>query len=63
MDNYYNATGYQVAEWANHGLHGGLALGDTPYVWDATMRETINNGELLILAIEYLKRNGIEVKR
>lgn len=64
MDSYYNATGLQVAEWANQGLHGGLALGDnTPYVWDATMRETIDNGELLILAIEYLKRNGIEVKR
>ncbi len=22
MDNYYNATGYQVASWANQGLHG-----------------------------------------
>lgn len=64
MDNYYNATGLQVAEWANQGLHGGMSVGDnTPYVWDATMRETIDNGELLILAIEYLKRNGIEVKR
>lgn len=24
MDNYYNATGEQVAQWANKGLHGGL---------------------------------------
>ena len=23
MDNYYNATGVQVARWANQGLHGG----------------------------------------
>ena len=33
LDNYYNATGLQVTEWANRGLHGGLDVGNnTPYV-------------------------------
>ena len=62
MDSYYNATGYQVAAWANQGLHGGLDTGsNTPHVWDDTMDETINNGELLKLAIGYLKEKGIPV--
>lgn len=26
MDNYVNATGFQVATWANEGLHGGLSV-------------------------------------
>lgn len=62
MDNYYNATGYQVAQWANQGLHGGLNTGsNTPHVWDDTMRETVDNGELLKLAVEYLRSKGISV--
>lgn len=62
MDNYYNATGYQVATWANQGLHGGLDTGDkTPRVWDDTLDETISNGELLKLAVEYLKSKGFSV--
>lgn len=63
MDNYYNATGYQVASWANQGLHGGLDTGGkTPHVWDDTMKETIENGELLKLAIDYLKSKGFSVR-
>lgn len=63
MDNYYNATGYQVAQWANQGLHGGLNTGgNTPHFWDDAMHETINNGELLKLAREYLKSKGFSVK-
>ncbi len=63
MNNYYNATGEQVAAWANQGLHGGLHTGSkTPRVWDDTMDATINNGELLRLAVEYLKRKGFSVK-
>lgn len=62
MDNYYNASGYQVAAWANEGLHGGLDVGDsTPRVWDDTMEETVNNGELLKAALEYLKSKGFSV--
>ena len=63
MDNYYNATGIQVARWANQGLHGGLKTGgNTPRVWDDTMKETVDNGELLKLAIQYLRSKGISVR-
>lgn len=62
MNNYYEASGYQVASWANEGLHGGMNVGNgTPHVWDDTMDETINNGELLKLAVEYLKSKGFSV--
>lgn len=63
MDNYYNATGVQVAEWANQGLHGGLNTGsNTPHIWDDTMKETVDNGELLKLEVQYLKSRGISVR-
>ena len=63
MDNYYNATGLQVTEWANRGLHGGLDVGNnTPNVWDDTMDATVNNGELLKAAIQYLKSKGFSVR-
>ena len=63
MDDYYNATGYQVAKWANEGLHGGLAVGtNTPHVWDDTIDATLNNGELLKLAVEYLRSKGFSVR-
>lgn len=62
MDDYYNATGYQVADWANRGLHGGLDTGsNTPHVWDDTLDKTVNDGELLRLAVDYLKSKGITV--
>lgn len=63
MDNYYNATGEQVARWANQGLHGGLDTGSkTPRVWDDTMDSTVNNGELLRLAADYLRSKGFSVR-
>lgn len=63
MDNYYNATGLQVVQWANQGLHGGLDVGNnTPRVWDDTMEETVKNGELLRAAIQYLKSRGYSVR-
>lgn len=63
MDNYYNATGFQVASWANQGTHGGLNTNSkTPHVWDDTMDNTVNNGELLKLAVEYLRSKGISVR-
>lgn len=63
MDNYYDATGYQVAFLANQGLHGGLDTGGkTPRVWDDTMDGTVNNGKLLNLAMEYLKSKGFSVR-
>lgn len=63
MNNYYEATGEQVARWANEGTHGGTIQGNnTPHVWDDTMCETIENGELLKLAVEYLKSKGFSVR-
>ncbi len=63
MDDYYNATGEQVALWANKGLHGGKISGNnTPHVWDDTMDATVNNGELLELAIQYLESKGFSVR-
>lgn len=63
MDDYYNATGDQVATWANQGTHGGTIQGNnTPHVWDDTMDETVNNGGLLQLAVKYLKSKGISVR-
>ena len=63
MDDYYDASGYQVVNWANEGLHGGLDVGNnTPHVWDDTMEETVKNGELLKSAIAYLKSKGFSVR-
>lgn len=62
MNNYVNVTGYQVAKWANEGLHGGLEVSHKPHVWDDTMDNTINNNSLLELAVEYLKSRGISVR-
>ena len=63
MDNYNGVSGYQVASWANQSLHGGLDVGeDTPRVWDDTIDQTVNNGELLHLAVEYLKKKGFSIR-
>ena len=63
MDNYYEAMGEEVATWANQGTHGSTIRGNnTPHVWDDTMRETVDNGELLRLAIDYLKSKGFSVR-
>ncbi len=63
MNSYVNATGYQVAKWANEGLHGGIEVDHKPHVWDDTIDETVNNGELLRLAVEYLRSKGISVRK
>lgn len=63
LDDYYNATGEQVAKWANQGTHGGMVTSSkTPRVWDDTMDETVNNGELLKLAADYLRSKGFSVR-
>lgn len=62
MNDYVNVTGYQVAEWANTGLHGGLSVNHKPQVWNDTIDQTINNGSLLKLAIAYLKSKGFSVR-
>lgn len=62
MENYVDTTGFQVATWANEGLHGGLSVNHEPHVWDDTMDATINNGSLLNSAIAYLKSKGYLVR-
>lgn len=62
MDNYRDATGFQVVDWANQGLHGGMDLGNnTPHVWDDTVRSMISSGKLLDHAVKYLKSKGFTV--
>ena len=62
MNNYVDATGFQVANWANQGKHGGLSVNHKPHVWDDTMDETVNNGTLLKMAMEHLKSQGFSVR-
>lgn len=62
MDSYVNASGYQVAKWANEGRHGGIEVSHKPRVWDDTLDETVNNGELLKMAVEYLRSKGFSVR-
>ena len=62
LNSYSGVTGYQVVSWANDGLHGGLEVNHKPHVWQDTMDNTVNNGELLKLAIEYLKSKGFSVR-
>lgn len=63
MDSYVNATGYQVAQWADSGSHGGLFVNHKPHVWQDTMDNTISNGSLVELAVKYLRSQGIPVKK
>ena len=62
MDSYRNVTGYQVAKWSNEGKHGGIEVDHKPHVWQDTMDNTVNNGELLKLAVDYLKSKGFSVR-
>ena len=62
QNSYKNVSGYQVVSWADQGLHGGMEVDHKPHVWQDTMDETVNNGEILKLAIEYLKSHGISVR-
>lgn len=62
MNSYRNVSGYQVAKWANEGLHGGMEVDHKPHVWQDTLDETVNNGELLKLAMDYLKSKGFSVR-
>ena len=62
LNSYRGVTGYQVAKWADEGLHGGLETNHKPHVWQDTIDNTVNNGELLKLAVEYLKSHGISVR-
>lgn len=61
LDNYEEATGYQVVTWSNEGKHGGLDIGTDTHVWDDSMDATINSGQLLADCIVFLKSKGFNV--
>lgn len=62
LNSYRGVSGYQVAKWSNEGKHGGIEVDHKPHVWDDTLRETVDNGELLRLAMDYLKSIGFSVR-
>lgn len=62
LNGYSGVTGYQVAKWSDEGLHGGMEADHKPHVWQDTMDNTVNNGELLRLAVDYLKSKGFSVR-
>ena len=62
LNSYRGVTGYQVVKWADDGKHGGMEVDHKPHVWHDTIDNTVNNGELLKLAVEYLKSHGISVR-
>lgn len=61
LDNYKDATGYQVVTWANSELHGGLDVGTHTAVWDDAIDATINSGQLIQDCIAFLKGKGFTV--
>ena len=61
LNNYENATGFQVVTWANNALHGGYDAGTDTRVWDDAMDSTINSGQLLADCITYLKGSGFKI--
>ena len=62
LNSYKNVTGYQVVKWADEGKHGGMEVNHKPHVWQDTMDMTVNNDELLRLAVNYLKSKGFSVR-
>ena len=62
LNSYKNVSGYQVVSWADQGKQGGMEVDLKPHVWQNTGDNTVNNGELLKLAIEYLKSHEISVR-
>lgn len=52
-----------MAKLADQGTHGGtIERNNTPHVWQDTLDNKVNNGEVLKLAMEYLKSKGFSVK-
>lgn len=63
LDNYKDATGYEVISWANDELHGGLDVGTDTRVWDDAIDSAIKSGQLLEDCIDFLKAKGFTVIR
>lgn len=61
LDDYENATGFEVVSYANQGLHGGLDVNTNTHVWDDAIDSTIESGQLLADCIIFLKSRGLTV--
>jgi hypothetical protein len=61
LDNYEDATGFEVVSWANEGLHAGIDVGTNTRVWDDAIDITINSGQLLTDCILFLRSKGLTI--
>lgn len=61
LDDYENATGYEIVSWSNQGLHGNVDVGTNTRVWDDAMSSTIYSGQLLADCIAFLKGQGFKI--
>lgn len=61
LNNYGDVSGLQVVKWADEGFHGGKKVEHEPHVWKDTIDNTVNNGMLLKMAVDYLKAKDFEV--
>lgn len=61
LNNYEDATGWEVVNWSNQGLHGSLDVGTDTRVYDDAIDSTITSGQLLADCILFLKGKGINI--
>lgn len=61
LNNYENATGFEVINFANNALHGGLDVGTDTRVYDDAVDSTISSGQLLADCIIFLKSKGLTI--
>lgn len=61
LNNYEDASGWDIVNWSNQSLHGGLDVGTDTRVWDDAMDSTINSGQLLADCITYLRGKGFKI--
>ena len=61
LNNYENATGFDVINFANSALHGGYDAGTNTRVWDDAIESTIGSGQLLADCIVFLKGRGFTI--
>lgn len=58
---YKTATGLDVVNWANQGLHGGLNVGDDHKFWDESIDE-IDALKIMYEIADRIRQSGIKVK-
>lgn len=61
LNNYEDATGFEVITWANQGLHGSLDIGTNTHVYDDAIESTIRSGQLLKDCIIFLRGKGLTI--